>query len=40
MWVVGWGNVVHVITAGLGFHVVGLLYSVVGIRVFCVVFGI
>lgn len=37
---VGWGNVVHVVTAGVGFYVVGLLYSVVGIRIFCVVFGI
>lgn len=30
----------HVVTAGVGFHVVGMLYSVVGVRVFCVVFGV
>jgi len=40
MWVIGWGNVVHVITAGFGFYVVGILYSVVGIRVFCSMFGV
>ena len=40
MWCIGWGNVVHVVTAGTGFHVVGMLYSVVGIRIFCVVFGV
>jgi len=41
MWVIGWANVVHVITAGFGFYVVGILYAVVGIRVFviCLVFG-
>ena len=40
MWVIGWANVVHVITAGFGFYVVGILYAVVGIRVFCSLFGV
>ena len=36
----GWANVVHAITAGFGFYVVGILYAVVGIRVFCSLFGV